>query len=162
LPEVGKFTAGPPGTADAVLASDNDNPAAPNTGRALLRRFCFEACFEFDMTNVLPSVRAYSKTRPEGSVLQPHVAVWVPKIKSACVCGPPNCPVAHCASGTTPRLIGLSLCSKKWISGDQLSMGHHPKVTPRVSSQVDGKVTVRFRTSSTQSHLPSEVSALRG
>lgn len=44
LPEVGKFTAGPPGTADAVLASDNDNPAAPNTGRALLRRLCFEFC----------------------------------------------------------------------------------------------------------------------
>jgi hypothetical protein len=44
LPEVGKFTAGPPGTADAALASDNDNPAAPNTGRALLRRLCFEFC----------------------------------------------------------------------------------------------------------------------
>jgi hypothetical protein len=27
-----------------VLASDNDNPAAPNT-RALLRRFRFEVCF---------------------------------------------------------------------------------------------------------------------
>jgi hypothetical protein len=49
LPEVGKFTAGPPGTADAVLASDKDKPAAPNTGRALLRRFRFEACFEFDI-----------------------------------------------------------------------------------------------------------------
>jgi len=53
LPEVGKFTAGPPGTADAVLASDNDNPAAPNTGRALLRRFCFEVCFAWGIDKLL-------------------------------------------------------------------------------------------------------------
>ena len=37
LPEVVKSTAGAP-----VLASDNKNPAAPSTGRALLRRFLFE------------------------------------------------------------------------------------------------------------------------
>src|SRR6516164_10315414 len=30
--------------ADAPLASDSDNPAAPKTGTALLRRFRFEAC----------------------------------------------------------------------------------------------------------------------
>jgi hypothetical protein len=47
LPGVDKFTAGPPGTAEAVLASDNDNPAAPSTGRVLLRRCCF--CSEFNM-----------------------------------------------------------------------------------------------------------------
>ena len=44
--EVG-ISPSPIGTADAALARDNDNPAAPNTGRALLR-FVFEA-FEFDM-----------------------------------------------------------------------------------------------------------------
>ena len=43
---VGKFTVGPP---DAPLTSENDNPAAPNTGKALLRRFRFEACFACDM-----------------------------------------------------------------------------------------------------------------
>jgi hypothetical protein len=43
---VGIFTAGP---ADAPLASDNDKPAAPNTGRALLLRFRFEACFARDI-----------------------------------------------------------------------------------------------------------------
>jgi hypothetical protein len=32
--------------ADAPPASESDNPAAPNTGTALLRRFRFEACFE--------------------------------------------------------------------------------------------------------------------
>jgi len=36
---------GPAGSADAPLASDNVNPAAPNTGRVLLRRFRFEASF---------------------------------------------------------------------------------------------------------------------
>ena len=36
--------AGPLVEADAPLASDNDNPAAPNTGTALLRRFRFDAC----------------------------------------------------------------------------------------------------------------------
>jgi hypothetical protein len=46
---MGKFTVGPPGTAEAVLAIDNDNPAAPNTGKALLRRFRFEVCFVLDM-----------------------------------------------------------------------------------------------------------------
>jgi len=46
---VGISAAGPLVTADAPLASDNDNPAAPNTGRALLRRFRFEACFACDM-----------------------------------------------------------------------------------------------------------------
>jgi hypothetical protein len=37
------------GAPDAPLASDNDNPAAPNTGTAFLRRFRFEACFAYDM-----------------------------------------------------------------------------------------------------------------
>ena len=41
----------PIGTADAALVSDNDNPAAPNTGRALLRRFSFEVCFAWDIVN---------------------------------------------------------------------------------------------------------------
>src|SRR5262249_9670831 len=41
----------PLGTADAALASDNDNPAAPNTGRALLRRLCFEVCFAWGIVN---------------------------------------------------------------------------------------------------------------
>jgi len=49
LPGVGKSVAGPPGTAEAELASDNDNPAAPMTGRVLLRSFRFEACFAWDM-----------------------------------------------------------------------------------------------------------------
>src|SRR5215831_15070668 len=49
LPGLAKSTAGPPGTADAVLASDNDNPAAPNTGRVLLRRLRFEGCFASDI-----------------------------------------------------------------------------------------------------------------
>ena len=48
--DVGIFAA-PLGTADAALVSDNDNPAAPNTGRALLRRFSFEVCFAWDIVN---------------------------------------------------------------------------------------------------------------
>jgi hypothetical protein len=36
--------AGPLVDADAPLASDSDNPAAPKTGIALLRQFRFEAC----------------------------------------------------------------------------------------------------------------------
>jgi hypothetical protein len=42
--EVG-ISPSPLGTADAALVSDNDNPAAPNIGRALLRRFRFEVSF---------------------------------------------------------------------------------------------------------------------
>src|SRR6516225_3721262 len=42
--EVG-ISPSPLGTADAALVSDNDNPAAPNTGRALLSRFRFEVSF---------------------------------------------------------------------------------------------------------------------
>jgi hypothetical protein len=43
--------------ADTPLASDNDNPAAPNSGTALLRRFRFEYCFACDMveTSLLSS-----------------------------------------------------------------------------------------------------------
>jgi len=50
---VGISTAGPLVAADAPPASDNDKPAAPNTGtaRALLRRFRFEACFECDIVD---------------------------------------------------------------------------------------------------------------
>src|SRR6516165_2382683 len=48
--EVG-ISPSPLGTADAALASDNDNPAAPNTGRALLRRFSFEVCFDWGIVN---------------------------------------------------------------------------------------------------------------
>jgi hypothetical protein len=55
---VGTSAAGPLVTADAPLASDNDNPAAPNTGRALLRRFRFEACFACDM---MDSSHAFGK-----------------------------------------------------------------------------------------------------
>jgi len=68
LPEVGKIAAGPPGTAEAVLASDNDNPAAaPNTGKALLRRFRFEPFSEFDM--IAPS--------PLGGPSTPSLEVWL-------------------------------------------------------------------------------------
>src|SRR5262245_44972563 len=35
--------------ADAPLASDNDNPAAPSNGTAHARRFGLEACFPWDM-----------------------------------------------------------------------------------------------------------------
>jgi hypothetical protein len=35
--------------ADAPFANVNDNPAAPKTGTALLRRFCFAACLARDM-----------------------------------------------------------------------------------------------------------------
>jgi hypothetical protein len=37
--------AGPPVDADAAPASENETPASPNTGKAFLRRFRFEACF---------------------------------------------------------------------------------------------------------------------
>ena len=40
--------------ADAPLASDNDNPAALNTGTALMLRFRFvEACFACDIGTLL-------------------------------------------------------------------------------------------------------------
>jgi hypothetical protein len=42
-------TAGAAVVADAPLASDNDNPAAPNNGIAHARCFRFEACFVRDM-----------------------------------------------------------------------------------------------------------------
>ena len=38
-----------PVPADAALASDNDNPAAPNNGIAHARFFRFEPCFARDM-----------------------------------------------------------------------------------------------------------------
>jgi hypothetical protein len=46
---VGIFAAGTSVAADAPLASDNDNPAAPNNGTAHARCFRFEACFARDM-----------------------------------------------------------------------------------------------------------------
>jgi hypothetical protein len=46
---VGISAAGTSVAADAPLASDNDNPAAPNNGTAQARRFRFEACFACDM-----------------------------------------------------------------------------------------------------------------
>jgi hypothetical protein len=51
---VGISVADPPVPADAPLASDNDNPAAPNNGTAHARRFRFEACFGWDMDVILP------------------------------------------------------------------------------------------------------------
>jgi hypothetical protein len=45
---VGIFTAGAP---DVPFASENDKPAAPNIGRALLPRFRFEVCFTCDMAD---------------------------------------------------------------------------------------------------------------
>jgi hypothetical protein len=40
------FAAGAP---DAPLANDNDSPAAPNNGTAVLRRFRFADCFVCDI-----------------------------------------------------------------------------------------------------------------
>jgi hypothetical protein len=40
---------GPTVAAGAPLASDKDNPAAPNSGTAHARLFRFEACFARDM-----------------------------------------------------------------------------------------------------------------
>src|SRR5277367_1347992 len=45
---VGIFAAGAP---DVPFASENDKPAAPNTGRALLLCFRFEVCFTCDMAD---------------------------------------------------------------------------------------------------------------
>jgi hypothetical protein len=45
---VGMFAAG---AADTPLASDNDKPAAPNAGRALLLRFRLDGCFARDMAD---------------------------------------------------------------------------------------------------------------
>jgi hypothetical protein len=42
--------------ADAALASDNDNPAAPNAGKALSLRFGFVgACFACNISASYPS-----------------------------------------------------------------------------------------------------------
>jgi hypothetical protein len=46
---VGISAAGTSVAADAPLASDNDNPAAPNNGTAHALLFRFEACFVCDM-----------------------------------------------------------------------------------------------------------------
>jgi hypothetical protein len=43
------ISAGTSVAADAPVASDNDNPAAPNNGTAHARCFRFEACFGWDM-----------------------------------------------------------------------------------------------------------------
>jgi hypothetical protein len=42
---VGISVAGPPVAAEAPPVSDNDNPAAPNTGTAFARRLRFDTCF---------------------------------------------------------------------------------------------------------------------
>jgi hypothetical protein len=48
------FGVGISAAADAPLASDNDNPAALNTGTALMLRFRFvEACFACDIGTLL-------------------------------------------------------------------------------------------------------------
>jgi hypothetical protein len=58
---VGISAAGAPGTADAPLTNANDNPAAPNTGRALFRRFRLETCFACDMA---ASFHTFGDVRP--------------------------------------------------------------------------------------------------
>jgi hypothetical protein len=67
---VGIFAAGP---ADAPLASENDKPAAPNTGRALLLRFRFEACFARDIaaTSTLPGNVQTARLRKQSATLAP-------------------------------------------------------------------------------------------
>jgi hypothetical protein len=50
---VGVSAASPPIAAVAALASDNDNPAAPNIGTAFLLRFRFEAGLACDMESSL-------------------------------------------------------------------------------------------------------------
>jgi hypothetical protein len=47
---------------DAPLASVNDNPAAPNTGTALLPRFRLDVCFARDIVELS---RAYPRSRIE-------------------------------------------------------------------------------------------------
>ena len=47
---VGISAVGTSVAAGAPLASDNDNPAAPNNGTAQARLFRFETCFARDMT----------------------------------------------------------------------------------------------------------------
>ena len=50
------------GEADAPVASDNDNPAAPNAGTAFLRLFRFEVCLVCDMARAsTPEHRAIDK-----------------------------------------------------------------------------------------------------
>jgi hypothetical protein len=67
---VGIFATGPP---DAPLASENDKPAAPNTGRALLLRFRFEACFARDIaaTSTLPGNVQTARLRKQSATIVP-------------------------------------------------------------------------------------------
>src|SRR6516164_8026220 len=72
--------AGPLVDADAPLASDSDNPAAPKTGTVLLRRFRFEACLARAI-RVLPYFRlkqpAHRVLRPVGHSLLTRTIVVV-------------------------------------------------------------------------------------
>jgi hypothetical protein len=52
---VGTSGAGDLVAADAPLASDKDNPTAPNNGTAHARLFGLEACFARDMVEYLPT-----------------------------------------------------------------------------------------------------------
>jgi hypothetical protein len=68
------ISAGSAVTADAPPASDNDNPAAPNTGTAFLARFRFKPCFAYDMTETsrIASIRAVSNRRERFLVPAPY------------------------------------------------------------------------------------------
>jgi hypothetical protein len=75
--------AGPPVDADAPLASDSDNPAAPKTGTVLLRRFRFEACLVRAISGspiLSTKQQAHRVLRPVGHSLTTRttvVVLWV-------------------------------------------------------------------------------------
>src|SRR5262245_45014376 len=77
----------PLGTADATLASDSDNPAAPNTGRALLRRFRFEVSFAWGIVNSFHTsadvLASWAAFRSDGQylVIRAHNVAVKPEFK---------------------------------------------------------------------------------
>jgi hypothetical protein len=76
---VGISGAGTSVAADAPVASDNDNPAAPNNGTAHARLFRFEDCFARDMmmsTPVQSSTALYALENPCGAGQVPVFSIY--------------------------------------------------------------------------------------
>src|SRR4029077_3015499 len=73
-PRVISCAAGPTVAAGVPLASDNDNPAAPNNGTAQARCFRFEACSVCDIVEFFPIRQANARPSDRTSNATPKVS----------------------------------------------------------------------------------------
>src|SRR6476660_3994763 len=138
---------GPPGTADAPFVNAKDSPAAPNIGRALPRRFCFESRLTCVMAESFPlpsgkSLLLYSNATSSGAfqklLFQRDKQRCVPKTaKTASFNSNPSCSTIRCQPST--EALDVPVPARVTSKSLSLLCGRYTRTSHGLNGRVSAK-----------------------